>query len=67
MADFSVYLDGSELSMLSYPDENRPEGCACAYEDEEGVHVEVYMNALNENHTIGIAYIVYNAVILQTI
>lgn len=65
MADFSVYLDGSELSMLSYPDENRPEGCACAYEDEEGVHVEVYMNALNENHTIGIAYIVYNAVILH--
>ncbi|HPE94915.1 MAG TPA: DUF2207 domain-containing protein, partial [Bacillota bacterium] len=49
----------------SLRDDTRPEGCCAVYEDNEGTHVEIYLSALDESHTITIGYTVYDAVILH--
>ena len=60
-----VRMDGESMDLLDAPDESRPEGSAAVYGDDEGgVHVEMYLDALDETHTFTIEYYVSNAVIL---
>ena len=60
-----VSVDGNELELLDEPDETRPEGCAAVSQYDNGLEIEVYLNAYEESHELTFEYEVKDAVILH--
>ena len=59
---WEILMDGEPMLLLDEPDESRPEHCAAVVYQEDGVSLEIYLNALDAYHTFEITYYVTNAV-----
>lgn len=60
-----ILMDGQEMMRLDQPDEKRPEGSVAVYEEEDSLHLDMYLKALEESHEFTFEYLVKDAVILH--